>query len=34
VTNVRWLPPTAANKAKALVTVPPGYQRVSLSAQG
>jgi hypothetical protein len=29
VTNVRWLPPTAANKAKALVTIPPGYHRVS-----
>jgi hypothetical protein len=26
VTNVHWLPPTAANIAKALVTVPPGYQ--------
>jgi hypothetical protein len=34
VTNVRWLPPTAANQAKALITIPPGYQRVSLSAQG
>ncbi len=33
-TNVRWLPPTAANQAKALVTIPPGYHRVSLSAQG
>ena len=29
VTNVQWLPPTAANKAKALVTIPPGYHRVS-----
>jgi hypothetical protein len=29
VTNVAWLPPTAANKAKALVTIPPGYHRVS-----
>ena len=34
VTNVQWLPPTAANQAKALVSIPPGYQRVSLSAQG
>ena len=23
VTDVRWLPPTAANTAKALVTIPP-----------
>ncbi len=28
-TNVRWLPSTAANKAKALVTIPRGYRRVS-----
>jgi hypothetical protein len=34
VTNVGWLPPTAANKAKALVTIPPGYHRVSLASQG
>jgi hypothetical protein len=34
VTNVRWLPPTSANKAKALVTIPPGYHRVSLASQG
>jgi hypothetical protein len=26
VTDVRWLAPTPANVAKALVTVPPGYQ--------
>lgn len=26
VTGVRWLPPTKANIAKALVTIPPGYQ--------
>jgi hypothetical protein len=26
VTQVRWLPPTKANIAKALVTIPPGYQ--------
>ena len=32
VTNVRWLPPTAANRAKALVTIPPGYHRVSSAA--
>jgi len=25
VTNVQWLPPTKANKAKALVTIPRGY---------
>jgi hypothetical protein len=31
-TNVRWLPPTAANRAKALVTIPPGYHRVSPAA--
>ena len=31
-TNVRWLPPTAANQAKALVTIPPGYHRVSSAA--
>ena len=29
VTNVRWLPPTQANIAKALVTIPHGYQHVS-----
>ena len=33
VTNVRWLPPTAANVAKTLVTIPPGYTRVSSPAQ-
>jgi hypothetical protein len=32
VTNVQWLPPTAANRAKALVTIPPGYHRVSSAA--
>jgi hypothetical protein len=26
VTDVRWLAPTPANVAKALVTIPPGYQ--------
>ena len=29
VTNVRWLPPTSANVARALVTIPPGYHQVS-----
>ena len=29
VTDVRWLPPTAANTAKALVTIPAGFHRVS-----
>ena len=33
VTNVRWLPPTAANIAKSLVTIPPGYTQVSSPAQ-
>jgi hypothetical protein len=32
VTKVRWLPPTKANIAKALVTIPPGYQQVSSRA--
>lgn len=32
VTNVRWLPPTQANIAKALVTIPPGYRQVSSPA--
>jgi hypothetical protein len=27
VTNVRWLPPTQANTAEALVTIPPGFHR-------
>lgn len=27
VTNVQWLRPTAANRAKALVTIPRGYQQ-------
>ena len=26
MTQVRWLPPTKANIAKALVTIPHGYQ--------
>jgi hypothetical protein len=29
VTNVQWLQPTAANKARALVTIPPGFHRAS-----
>jgi hypothetical protein len=33
VTNVRWLPPTAANIAKALITIPAGYTQVSSPAQ-
>jgi hypothetical protein len=32
VTNVHWLPPTPANAAKALVTIPPGYHQVSSAA--
>ena len=32
VTDVRWLRPTAANIAKALVTIPHGYQQVSSPA--
>jgi hypothetical protein len=31
-TNVRWLPPTKANIAKALVTIPSGGKRVSSPA--
>jgi hypothetical protein len=29
VTDVQWLPPTKANIAKSLVTIPPGFQQVS-----
>jgi hypothetical protein len=32
VTDVQWLPPTAANIAKALVTIPHGYRQVSSAA--
>jgi len=32
VTNVQWLKPTAANRAKALVRIPPGFHRVSSPA--
>jgi hypothetical protein len=28
VTNVRWLPPTPANIAMTLVTIPAGFRRV------
>jgi hypothetical protein len=31
-TNVRWLPPTQANIAKTLVTIPPGYKLVNSPA--
>jgi anti-sigma factor RsiW len=32
VTNVQWLPPTAANIAKTLLTIPPGFHRVKWPA--
>jgi hypothetical protein len=32
VTDVQWLPPTPANVAKALVTIPPGFHRVGSPA--
>jgi hypothetical protein len=32
VTNVQWLPPTQANIAKALLTIPPGFHRVKSAA--
>jgi hypothetical protein len=32
VTDVQWLPPTAANVAQTLVTIPSGYQQVSSPA--
>ncbi len=32
VMDVQWLKPTAANQAKALVTIPPGFRRVSSPA--
>ena len=32
VTSVRWLPPTAANVARSLVTIPSGYHQVSSPA--
>jgi hypothetical protein len=32
VTDIRWLPPTPANIAQTLVTIPPGFQQVSSPA--
>jgi hypothetical protein len=32
VTDVQWLPPSAANVAKTLVTIPPGFRQVSSPA--
>jgi hypothetical protein len=32
VTNVQWLPPTSANIAQTLVTIPPGFHEVSSPA--
>jgi hypothetical protein len=32
VTNVRWLTPTAANIAKATITIPPGFRRAASPA--
>lgn len=32
VTNVQWLPPTTANVAQALVSIPSGYHQVSSAA--
>jgi hypothetical protein len=32
VTDMQWLPPTAANVAQSLVTIPPGFQQVSSPA--
>jgi hypothetical protein len=32
VTNVQWLPPTSANIAQAMVTIPPGFHEVSSPA--
>ena len=29
VTDIQWLPPTRANKAKALVAIPAGFRHVS-----
>lgn len=33
VTDVQWLPPTAANLAKAVVTIPAGFRQVSWATQ-
>lgn len=32
VTNIEWLPPTAANIAKSIITIPPGYKHVKSPA--
>lgn len=32
VTNVQWLPPTPANVAQTLITIPRGFDRVSSRA--
>ncbi len=32
MTDVQWLPPTAANVAKTLVTIPPGFRQVASAA--
>ena len=32
MTDVRWLKPTAANIAKATVTIPPGFRQVASPA--
>ena len=32
VTDIQWLPPTAANIAKTLVTIPPGFRHVKSAA--
>jgi len=33
VTDVQWLPPTRANIARALVTIPPGFRQVASAAR-
>jgi hypothetical protein len=32
VTNIQWLPPTAANIARSIVTIPPGFKHVKSAA--
>jgi hypothetical protein len=32
VTDIQWLPPTAANIAQSLITIPAGFQQVSSPA--
>jgi len=32
VTDMQWLPPSSANRAQTLVTIPPGYQQVKSPA--